>query len=80
MIRAITYRNGITISLSSNLDLEKERAEFTVKVSGTGALYTSICFGNFKSAAKTYKRLSQVLENGGDINEALEHFFGKAVA
>ena len=77
---SLTRKNGVTVRLDAGFDVDKEMAEYSVTVSGTGALYTKVCFGNFKSAAKTYKRLSQVAENGGDMNEAMENFFGKAVA
>lgn len=67
MMIAATSKNGKSVRLNASYFLDTERAYYEVSCSGT-----RFEFNAFGPAARVYKKLSEVIEDGGDVEARLK--------
>ena len=67
MMIAVTSKNGNSVRLDADLQLDTEQAYYEVSCSGT-----RFEFKEFGPAARVYKKLSEAIENGGDVEARLK--------
>lgn len=75
MMISLTSKNGITVRLDAEYDIEKEVAEYRVTYGNT-----RLFFPVFKDAAIIFKTLSEDVEKGCEMDESLatlEGLYGK---